>query len=380
VDEATSVRLGRRNATVPPNAPGTHLAQVHCPDEVVMHRPDRCRGCGRDLTLAVVAGVQARQVFDLPPVRLHVVEHRVERRRCACGQVTAADFPAQARAPACYGPGVRALGVHLGAWQHLPVARGAELLGHLLGAQVSSGWLSGLQAEAAVALTGFAARAPTVLADAEVVHVDETGARVAGRLHWVHSTSTPRWSWYRVDAKRGKQAMDAAGVLPAFAGVAVHDFWRPYWRYPNAVHAVCAAHRLRELEEAATEPGQGWAGELAEWLTIAIGTAAQARAGGAERLDAAIVAHLLGRYDQVIATGHAANPQPPPRPGHRRPKRPAAACLLERLDTHRTEICRFLVDLRVPPTNNQAERDLRMVKLQQKISGCWRTLAGARPS
>jgi transposase len=247
-------------------------------------------------------------VFDLPPVGLHVVEHRAERRRCACGQVTAADFPAQARASACYGPGVQAIGVYLGAWQHLPVARGAELLGHLLSAPVSSGWLSGLQAEAAVALTGFAAHARTVLADAEVVHVDETDARVAGRLHWVHSTSTPRWSWYRVDAKRGKQAVDAAGVLPAFAGVAVHDFWSPYWHYPNAAHAVCAAHLLRELEEAAAEPGQGWAGKLAEWLTVAIGIAAQARAGGAERLDAASVANLLGRYDQIIATGHAANP------------------------------------------------------------------------
>jgi len=363
-------RRGGRGPGKQPGGSGTHLAQVACPDAVVVYRPKRCGGCGEDLTLAVVVGSTARQVFDLPAVRLRVVEHRAERRRCGCGHLTAADFPAQARAPACYGPGVRALGVYLGAWQHLPVERAAELLGHLLGAPVSGGWVAGLHAEAAAGLDGFTEQARVHLADAEVVHFDEAGARVCGRLHWVHSASTPLWSYFTVHAKRGKQAMDAAGVLPGFGGVAVHDFWSPYWRYDQATHAVCAAHLLRELEEAAAEPGQGWAGELAEWLTIAIEVAAGARASGAECLDAATTNRLRCRYNQIIAKGHAANPPLSPRPGHkrRRVKRPPAVCLLERLDTHRDEVRRFLTDLRVPPTNNQVERDIRMVKLQQKIS------------
>jgi transposase/uncharacterized coiled-coil protein SlyX len=369
---------GQRRPGKQPGTRGASLAQVGDPDQVVVHRPLACQGCGGDLTLALVVGIEARQVFDLPQVRLRVVEHRAERRRCGgCGALTAAGFPKVASSAACYGPGMRALAVYLGVWQHLPVARAAELLGQVGGAPVSTGWLGGLGAEAAEGLSGFAVAVGRQLAAAEVAHFDETGARVAGRLHWVHSASTPLLSQFTVDAKRGKVAMDAAGVLPTFGGVAVHDFWSPYWRYPTATHAVCAAHLLRELDAVAAEPGQGWAGELAEWLTVAIGVAAQARATGATCVDAATAEGLLGRYGQIIAKGHAANP-PPQDTGRPRPKRSPAACLLERLDRHRDEVCRFLNDLRVPPTNNQAERDLRMVKLQQKISGCWRTLDGAQ--
>jgi len=373
----TRERRGGRRPGKQPGAPGAHLAQVERPDQVVIHRPTWCQRCGGDLTVAVVVGVEARQIFDLPPARLVVTEHRAEARQCDCGQVTPALFPALASAPACYGPGVRALGTYLLAGQHLPVERAAALLAEVVGARCSSGWLATLTTEAAGALAGFAAAARRAVADAPVIHVDETGARIAGRLAWVHVASTPWWTYLTAHAKRGTVGMDAAGVLPGFGGVAVHDFWSPYWRYPKATHAVCAAHLLRELEEAAAQPGQTWADELAEWLTIAIGITTKARTAAADHLDPGIVAVLLDCYGEIIAKGHAANPPPPPRPG-RRPKRSKAACLLWRLDRHRDEVTRFLVDLHVPPTNNQAERDLRMVKLQQKISGCWRTMTGAQ--
>jgi transposase len=371
-------RAGGRKPGKQPGAPGAHLVRVGDPDEVVVHRPVTCQGCGADLTLAPVCGVEARQVFDLPRVRLVVIEHQAEQRQCGCGRVTAASFPGPARAAACFGPGVRALGSYLGAWQYLHVQRAAELLGDVLGAPVSAGWLAGLAAEGAGGLAEFAETVRELLRAAPVAHFDETGARVAGRLHWVHSASTGQLSWFAVHAKRGANAMDAAGVLPGFRGVAVHDCWSPYWRYDKATHALCAAHLLRELDEAAGQPGQRWAGELSEWLSMACGQAARAREVGAERLGEAVVAGLLGRYQEILAKGHAANP--PPRPAGRggRPKRTAAACLLDRLDVHRDEVCRFLEDLRVPPTNNQAERDIRMVKLVQKISGCWRTLPGAQ--
>jgi transposase len=160
--------------------------------------------------------------------------------------------------------------------------------------------------------------------------------------------------------------------------VAVHDFWAPYWRYQRPAHAVCAAHLLRELDAAATTPGQPWAGELAEWLQVAIGVTGTARDRGADRIDPAVVQVLGDCDDEIIAKRHAANPPPPAQPDRRRRRRGYPARLLHRLDTHREEVCRFLEDLRVPATNNQAERDLRMVKLQQKISGCWRTLPGAQ--
>jgi transposase len=324
--------------------------------------------------------VEARQVFDLPPLRLLATEHRAERRRCACGTTTAAAFPDHVRAAACYGPGVRALVCYLCVYQHLPVDRAAQLLADVLGANVATGTLAAVLAEGAVGLDGFLATVRGQLAAVPVAHFDETGARVAGRLHWVHSASTSLLTLFTVHAKRGKVAMDQAGVLGGFGGVAVHDGWVPYWRYQNATHALCGAHLLRELEAISEEPGQGWAAGMAELLVDAKLVADRARAAGAGRVQDATRARLHTRYERLLADGEAANP-PPPASGRRRrrgrARRSPAARLLARLDAHRGEVLRLLDDTRVPFDNNQAERDLRMVKLQQKISGCWRTLAGA---
>jgi transposase len=371
---------GRRQPGKQPGAPGAHLAQVAQPDQVLRHVPDRCGGCGAELAGAVVVGVEARQVFDLPPLRLAVAEHQAERRRCACGTTTQAVFPAEARAAACYGPGVRALCCYLLVHQHLPVDRAAQLLADLLGAPLSTGTLAAVLAEGAAGLSGFLQVAREQVAAAPVAHFDETGARVAGRLHWVHSASTSLLSLFWVHAKRGKVAMDAAGVLPSFAGVAVHDGWSPYWRY-DITHALCGAHLLRELEAITDEPGQGWAAGMAELLVDTKTATDRARDAGADRIDDGLRQRLTARYQRLLADGRAANPPPRPRPGRRRRgpvRRCPAANLLARLDRHQVEVLRFLDDLRVPFDNNQAERDLRMVKLQQKISGCWRTLAGAQ--
>jgi transposase len=259
------------------------------------------------------------------------------------------------------------------------VERAGELLAQVLGAPVATGTLAVIVAEAAGGLGGFAAQVRAQLVAAEVAHFDESGARVAGRLHWVHSASDARLSWFAVHPKRGADAMEAAGVLSGFRGVAVHDRWAPYWRYDQVTHALCNAHHLRELDAAAAEPGQGWAAEMAEWLSVARAAAERARDAGAARIEPRVLAGLLGRYSEIIAKGRAANPPPPRLPGQRgRMRRPPAVNLLERLDAHRDEVCRFLVDPGVPFSNNQAERDIRMVKLAQKISGCWRTLPGAQ--
>jgi transposase len=367
-------RAVRRRPGKQPGAPGAHLAQVPQPDEVVWHVPDRCGGCDAELAGAPLAAVETRQVFDLPPLRLQVTEHRAQRRRCGCGTTTAAAFPDHARAAACYGPGVRALVGYLCVHQHLPVDRAAQLLGDVLGASVATGTLASVVAEGAAGLAGFAEVVRQGLAAASVAHFDETGARVAGRLHWVHSASTSLLTLLTVHAKRGQQAMAAAGVLPGFAGVAVHDGWAPYWRFEHATHALCGAHLLRELEAIANEPGQGWAAGMAELLVDSKLAADRARAAGCGRVDDDARVRLRGRYHRLLTDGQAANP--PPRTA-RRGRRSPAANLLARLDRHRDEVLRSLDDTRVPFDNNQAERDLRMVKLQQKISGCWRTLTGA---
>jgi transposase len=368
-------RAAGRRPGKQPGAPGAHLAQVAQPDEVFEHVPDRCGRCNADLADAPIVGVEARQVFDLPQLRLGVAEHRAERRRCVCGTTTAGSFPAYVRAAACYGPGVRALVCYLCIHQHLPIDRAAQLLADVLGAPVATGTLAAVVGEGAAGLAGFIQVVRERLAAAPVAHFDETGARVAGKLHWVHSTSTASLSLFAVHAKRGKQAMDAAGVLPRFTGVAVHDGWAPYWRY-QVTHALCGAHLLRELDAITDEPGQGWAAGMAELLVDVKLVADRARAAGCAWVDDDARARLRGRYQRLLADGQASNP--PPRTAHRRLRRSPAANLLARLDHHRNEVLRSLDDCRVPFDNNQAERDLRMVKLQQKISGCWRTLTGAQ--
>jgi transposase len=377
-EQRTGERAERRRPGKQPGASGAHLAQVAEPDEVVEHLADRCGGCGAELADAPVVGVEARQVFDLPPLGLRVVEHRAERRRCACGTRTAGRFPEHARAAACYGPGLRALVCYLCVYQHLPVDRAAQLLADALGAPVATGTLAAVLAEGAAGLEGFVEVVRAGLAAAPVAHFDETGARVAGRLHWVHSASTSLLTLLSVHARRGKVAMDQVGVLPQFAGVAVHDGWAPYWRYGDVHHALCGAHLLRELDAITDEAGQGWAAGMAELLVDAKLVADRTRGVGACRVDDEVRARLHARYERLITDGQAANP-PPPASGRRQgcTRRSPAGRLLARLDAHRDEVLRSLDDCRVPFDNNQAERDLRMVKLQQKISGCWRTLAGA---
>jgi transposase len=301
---------GRRQPGKQPGAPGAHLAQVAEPDEVVEHVPARCGRCGRDLDGAVVVGVQARQVFDLPALRLGVIEHRAQRRRCGCGSVTAAAFPAQARAAACYGPGVRALVCYLLVHQHLPIDRAAQLCSDVLGATVATGTLARVMAEVAGGLGGFVEVVGEQLAAGPVAHFDKTGGRVAGRLAWVHSASTGSLSLFTVHAKRGKAAMDAAGVLPGFRGVAVHDGWSPYWRYQGITHALCGAHLLRELEGIAGEPGQGWAPGMAELLVDVKLAGDRARAAGLGQVDDDVRTRLRARYQRLVADGQAANPPP----------------------------------------------------------------------
>jgi transposase len=347
--------------------PGKHLAQVADPDEIIEHAPSSCEGCDGDLQDAPVVGAARRQVFDIPPLRLRVTEHRAQRRRCGCGHVTAAAFPDEATAPACYGPGVRALIVYLAVHQHLPVDRTAQLLADVLGAPVSTGTVAAAVTQAAAKVAAAVAVIRDRLIAAAVAHFDETGARIAGRLHWLHVAATALYTLVTAHPKRGKDATDAAGVLPAFGGVAVHDGWAPYRRYTDIEHGLCNAHHLRELA-AAAEAGHQWAADLADVLRYAHRNVVAAKAAGQAALPDEILASIRARYEGHLQQGLDAT-------GGRRSK---AAALARRLQRHRDDALRFAVDFAVPFDNNQAERDIRMVKLQQKISGCWRTLPGAQ--
>src|SRR5206468_11777386 len=188
-----------------------------------------------------------RQVFDIPQITVRVVEHRLVSRRCDCGAVTQAASPAGVAAPVSYGPRAAAIAVYLCLGQHLPVERTAFLLAELFGTPMSVGTVAAWTSRAAAGLEPFTAATRAALTDAELVHVDETGLRVAGRLHWLHVASNGRFTSLFCHRKRGKEAIDAAGVLPHFTGIAVHDAFAPYARYGSVTHALCNAHLLREL-------------------------------------------------------------------------------------------------------------------------------------
>ena len=350
---------------------GARLEPVAVPDERVEHRPEHCEGCGGDLASAEpLVGGEHRQVFDLPEgALLRVVEHVAARRRCGCGHVSAGGFPDGVGAPTQYGPGVRALGVYLCVFQHLPYDRAGQALRDIAGASVSAGSLSEWVAQAATGLTDFDERLRELLVGAPVAHFDETGARIAGRLGWVHSASTEALTRYTAHSRRGGEAIDAAGILPGFAGVAVHDGWAPYRNYEGCDHGLCNIHHLRELE-AAAEAGHTWPLAMSCLLLDTKDAVDGVRAAGADRLDDRALAELAVSYQTIIAMGHDEHPLAAG-------KKTKAHNLLLRLERYQPDVLRFAHDFRVPFGNNQAEQDIRMVKLQQKISGCWRTHHGA---
>lgn len=372
---------GRKPGGQPGHGGGT-LTAVADPDEVVWHSPECCAGCGADLDVAPVEGSERRQVFDLPEIRLRVVEHVVERRRCGCGQLTAASFPAGVSAPTQYGSGIRALAIYLIARQHLPYERTAELFADWLGAPISTGTLASYIAKGAVDLQGFLEEVHRQLISAPVAHFDETGARVQGRLRWLFSASTDRLTLYALHDKRGFDGLDHAGVLPSFTGIAVHDGFKPYRRYTDAQHALCNVHHRRELlgiiEQHPDDPKQAWAVRMDRLLQDLHSAVGRARATGEDRLDPDELAGYRANYEQIIAQGNHDNPPGTIPTGKRGVIRQTPARnLLSRLDTYRDDVLRFAHDFRAPFDNNLAERDIRMIKLQQKISGCWRTSSGA---
>jgi transposase len=250
---------------------GQTLCQVVDPDRRRRHVPRSCRGCGAGLAGAPEVGLERRQVFDIPAIRMRVTEHQLIKRRCGCGTVTAADAPVGVDAPAQYGPNVAAIVIYLYVGQFLSKDRTARALAELFGTPISGGTVAAMTARAAAGLTAFTGQVREQLTKAEVAHFDETGLRVASRLRWVHSASTGKYVLITVHDKRGVTAMNAAGVLPAFTGVAVHDGWAPYDTYGQATHARCNAHVLRELQAVIDHHTHNSGQDLWCWATQAAG-------------------------------------------------------------------------------------------------------------
>lgn len=366
-------RSGRRPGR-PAGGEGATLAQVADPDVIVRHEPAVCAGCGDGLAGAVQVGVARRQVFDIPDPKIVVIEHQIVTLACGCGRHTAGTAPAEAPAPVSYGPRLAGIGVYLLHGQFLSVSRTADALRDLFGVPVAAGTVACWVKRSAL---GIIDKVLPVIRDriaaAPVACFDETGMRTEGRLAWLHSASTPTDVLLSVHRRRGVAAMDAAGVLPAFTGVAVHDAWAPYDTYTQATHALCNAHVLRELVYV-VDTATGQVADLAAQAITALQqlnrlvSAARAQSGEPDPADLAAQAQLLRSAVVLGAEATAARVGKLQRKYH---------ALFVRLRDRREDYLRFAADSRVPFDNNAAEQTIRMPKLRIKVSGSMRTLTGA---
>jgi transposase len=358
--------------------PGATRALIDTPEHTVVVPLSGLCECRHDrATIAVEVRPERRQVADLV-VRREVTEYRTVAGVCACGQVQHSDFPADVTAPVQYGPGVSALAVYLTQYHQLPLQRTAEVLRTVAGIALSPATIYTMVRDAAQRLSAPVAAIGEALVQVAVAHADETGMRVAGKLHWLHVLCTATLTVYFVHAKRGREALAAFGLLAYFRGILVHDHWAAYATYP-CEHAFCNAHHLRELVAIAEQfPHLNWPQRMIALLCEAKAAAADARNAGLAAVPAPAIKDLRQRYAAILDQGERRHPRRDPPPGtRRRVKQTPAYNLIARLREHRDEVLRFISDLRVPFDNNQAERDIRMPKLKQKVSGCFRSANGA---
>ena len=345
-----------------PGHRGDTLRAVAKPDKIERHEATRCAHCQAGLTAAMATRVEKRQVFEMPQPRLEVTEHQAQIYTCACCRgVTRAAFPAAVSAHVQYGPRLRAAAIYL-----------HDLFGAALLCPASIAAWGELKAqEWALVEAHIAAR----VASAAVRHLDETGFRIGGKTRWLHTASTAALTYYRVSEQRGAMLATLRG------GVIVHDHFKPYFTLPEVDHALCNAHHLRELKALIDIEKEPWARKMSRLLTRAARQVERAIAQGNTRLAAGCTRRIVAIYDAILRRGLAFHEAQPPLvrctgARGRSPKR-VGHNLLERLRDHKTQVLRFVFDFAVPFTNNQAEQDIRMMKVKMKISGGFRTQAGA---
>jgi transposase len=358
---------------------GRTLDWVKIPDQVKVHSISECKECGASLEDAEPVKVERRQVHDIPPLEITVTEHHVVHKLCPhCGRRNHAEFPSDAQYSIQYGRNMKALMVYLCIYQLLPYERVRETFADLFGRSMSKATLVKAVYECSRNLAGVEEKIRELLTGAQVLHVDETGMRVNGIRQWLHVASTEMLTWYGYHRKRGSQATDSMQILPRFGGTMVHDFWASYFRYPCR-HALCNVHILRELKGISENYSQKWSEQMHD-LIQEIKKVVDGTQGHLGTISLQQITDFEGRYRQIIEMGMQENPAAEPsgtivKRGRR--KQSKAKNLLDRCQKYEREILLFLHDSSIPFSNNQAERDIRMMKLQQKISGTFRSEEGA---
>lgn len=358
---------------------GSALEQVENPDFIVTHEVDKCRqGCGHSLE-GMTKFVEARQEFDLPPIKIQVTEHQIETCKCeGCGYVNKGKAPNHITQPVQYGARINAIAVYLGQYQLIPSKRICETFWDLLGVKISEGFIYKAYGRCYANLNEYEQSVKGMLQCAPVAHFDESGIRVKKELHWLHVASTNQLTHYAIHKKRGGEAMEAIGILPEFKGRAIHDHWKAYFAY-DCDHGLCNAHHLRELIYQHEQYDQQWCEQMRSLLLRCNKEIEAAQNQQQGSLSEEKRLQFEAEYENILAAGLTQIPTIAPSEGKRgKKKQHPARNLMDRLLGFKEETLAFMHDFNIPFTNNQGEQDIRMIKVKQKISGCFRSKRGAQ--
>jgi transposase len=354
---------------------GHNLKKAENPDHIISIPVTSCSCCA-DLTNVPVTNLDCRQVFEIPEPKLEVFEYQSEIKTCSeCGKTNKGQFPEGVNSSVQYGPRFRGMLVYMQNQHFMPADRLSQMVSDLYGTSVSVATILDASSRIYYNLASFEDDIIDALIDSEVVHVDESGVRTVKKLYWLHSASTEYLTFYGVHEKRGSLAMDHFEILPNFTGRLIHDFWKPYLKY-DCNHGLCNAHHLRELTFLFEQQGQIWAKDMFE-LLLEMNFFVSKQNG---QLTSEQTEPWVKRYREIIFEGWDGNPlpkKPPLKKKRGRRAKTKAQNLLTRLGEFEDSVLAFLHDINVPFTNNLAEQDIRMIKVRQKISGCFRTVHGA---
>ncbi len=373
---------GQKSNGGQPHHEGHTLRQVDHPEQTIVHDVKACSQCHASLEQVQVQRREQRQVFDIPAIHIEVTEHQAVVKVCPhCGAENKGEFPPEVTQPTQYGVTIKSHASYFNQYHHIPLKRTADIFEDVFHHRVSEAVILEANQEGAEQVLPSNEVVKQQLIEAAVVDFDESGMRVTGKGQWLHVASTPTLTYYEVHQKRGREAMEAIGILPAFHGTAVHDHWKPYFTYTTCQHSLCNAHHLRELKFVADQYQQEWATEMSTLLTD-INTEVNLTRPTSDHLAASTLIEFATRYDEILERGFQVNPPPvkdesqPKKRGRRKQTPPKN--LLDRLQNYTPEVLRFMYDFRVPFDNNQGERDIRMMKVKQKVSGTFRTVEGAQ--